>query len=82
MVKLTPIAKQLQKLLIDHPNGGDTNKITLEINKENNYIQERHIKRTLERYPEFFLEEDGMWRLKAIVEEDKHKEESKRRINK
>ncbi|MGI8313812.1 DISARM system helicase DrmA [Halobacillus mangrovi] len=78
MSKLTPIAQKLQNLLADKINGADINDITNEIRKKNEYIEKEQVEKTLARYQNLFTEVDGVWRLTALVEKEKRKEEVKR----
>ncbi|MDR7316058.1 DISARM system helicase DrmA [Brevibacillus nitrificans] len=74
-MKLTPIAKKLQEILIMHADGLTIKEITDHLSKNHTHVTEKQVDRSLTMYSDLFVKEHDVWRMESIV---KQEQQSKR----
>ncbi|KRF39823.1 DISARM system helicase DrmA [Paenibacillus sp. Soil787] len=74
-MKLTPISKKIQEILILNPEGLTIETLTQTVQNVNSHIKTEQVERTLETYSELFIKSVSRWRIRSIAENEMYSAE-------
>jgi len=74
-MKLTPIAKKIQEILIEFQNGLNIEDLTQRMQVVSSHIKKEQIEKTLGTYSQIYIKTGSLWRIKSIVESELNSEE-------